>query len=189
MWGRKENEKLGDSSQPEEGIGQVPVAPQAPVPSGLAGTGEAKLGSGSRIGGTAVFKGTIEARENLAIDGTVEGHIFVRDHMLEIGPEGNVSAEVTARSLVVHGVLKGKVRVRDRMEIKASGRLEGSLVTHRIIVHDGAVFSGSCDILKPDEQQAPKGKAGPSVAPVRKVGLPRPSPRPVKAKAGPAKLK
>jgi cytoskeletal protein CcmA (bactofilin family) len=101
------------------------------------------------VGKSLHLKGEITGSEDLFIDGEVEGTVELKDNNLTIGPNGNVHADVQARSIIVLGRLHGNVRAGDKVEIRKTGSLEGDLATARIIIEDGAVFRGSIDIVQP----------------------------------------
>ena len=98
-----------------------------------------------------MFKGEIHSEEDLLVDGVVEGMISIPKNVLVIGANSTVKADIHAHSLLLSGKLMGQVATVERIEIKKTGTLEGNLVTHRIVVEDGGVFRGSCDIKKPGE--------------------------------------
>jgi cytoskeletal protein CcmA (bactofilin family) len=62
-----------------------------------------------------------------------------------------VQADVSARNLIVLGRLNGKVHVREMANIRATGTLEGELVTARLSVEIGAVLRAAIDIAKPEK--------------------------------------
>ncbi len=110
------------------------------------------------MGKSLQLKGEISGSEDLFIDGEVEGTVELKDNNLTIGPNGNVHANVQARSIVVLGRLQGNVRAGEKVEIRKTGSLEGDLATARIIIEDGAVFRGSIDILQPGRAAEPARK-------------------------------
>ena len=57
----------------------------------------------AHLGKSVVIKGELSGSENLYVDGNVEGKIELRNHILTIGPNGNVKAAVIAKSVVIHG--------------------------------------------------------------------------------------
>ncbi len=121
----------------------------------------------SRLGVSVNFEGEIRSGEDLFIDGKVRGTIHAAKNTLAIGPSSNVEAEVRCRELVLHGTLKGTVIVSERIFIKKTGTLEGSLTTHRVAIEDGGVFRGSCDVKVPEkeaEAKPPKAPARPADA-------------------------
>jgi cytoskeletal protein CcmA (bactofilin family) len=119
--------------------------------------------SQAQVGKSLQLKGEITGSEDLFIDGEVEGTVELKDNNLTIGPNGNVHADVQARSIIVLGRLRGNVRAGDKVEIRKTGSLEGDLATARIIIEDGAVFRGSIDILQPGRSE-PDRKAAAQAA-------------------------
>jgi cytoskeletal protein CcmA (bactofilin family) len=123
-------------------------------------------GRNASIGKSVVIKGQLYGREDLYVDGEVEGSIEIQEHRLTVGPNGKVNAGVKAKEIVVLGTLHGNVEVSDKIEIRKEAKLVGDIKTARIVIEDGAYFKGSIDIARPME--APK---------------PQPVPRPVAAAA------
>lgn len=116
------------------------------------------------IGKTVAIKGQIFSREDLFVDGEVDGSIEMAENRLTVGPNGKVNAGVKAREIVVLGTVLGNVDAVDRIEIRKEARLVGDIKTARIVIEDGAYFKGSIDIVK---QEAPKpvAAARPAQAP------------------------
>lgn len=103
---------------------------------------------GSRITAGLRVKGEISGREDLYINGSVEGPIDLRDGMLTLESRGDLVSEVKAREIVIFGRVQGKLTVRDRLKIMKDGSVEGDLVTGRILIEDGAHFKGSIEIIR-----------------------------------------
>ena len=55
------------------------------------------------IGKSVVIKGELNGSEDLTIEGNVEGTIQLRDHVLTIGPNGKIKAQVFAKAVIVLG--------------------------------------------------------------------------------------
>jgi cytoskeletal protein CcmA (bactofilin family) len=120
---------------------------------------EAKADSpvgGANIGKTVKFVGQIYSKEDLVVDGDLEGTVEAIAHKLTIGTNGTVHASVKAHDVVVLGTLEGNVEVADRIEIGRNARVVGDIRTARIHIEDGAYFNGSIDIvrLEPLKMQA-----------------------------------
>jgi cytoskeletal protein CcmA (bactofilin family) len=62
-----------------------------------------------------------------------------------------VQADVSARNLAVLGRLDGKAHVKEKTEIRATGTMEGVLVTAKISIQDGAVLHAMIDVVKPEQ--------------------------------------
>jgi cytoskeletal protein CcmA (bactofilin family) len=86
------------------------------------------------------IKGDIVANEDLRFEGHIEGTISVPGHTLFVGPQAHVSATVDAKSVIVAGMLTGKVVARERFELQEHGTLEGTLDAPRVKVHEGALL-------------------------------------------------
>ena len=114
-------------------------------------TPESDIRNGQATIGKAVkINGQIFSKEDLYIDGDVEGTVELQEHKLTIGPNGRVQATVRARDVVVLGAIHGNVEASDRIDIRKEAKLVGDLKTARIVIEDGAYFKGSIDIVKPE---------------------------------------
>jgi len=122
-----------------------------------------------------MLKGQIYSREDLTIDGEVEGTVELQEHRLTVGPNGRVQASIKAREIVVLGTVQVNVEAADKIDIRKDARLVGDIKTARIVIEDGAYFKGSIDITKAD---VPRAEKKPQPAPV-----PTPGPAPVSAVA------
>ena len=100
------------------------------------------------LGKSVIVKGQIFSREDLTIDGEVEGTVELQEHRLTIGPNGKVRASVKARELVVLGTIHGDVETTDKIDIRKDAKLVGDIKTARIVIEDGAYFKGNIDIVK-----------------------------------------
>jgi cytoskeletal protein CcmA (bactofilin family) len=99
------------------------------------------------VGKSVVFTGALISSEDMMIDGRVEGTIEVREHRLTIGPNAQIHADVVAHSVTIHGTVTGNIHASDQVDIRSTGRIDGSLVTPRIAVADGAIVHGRIDTL------------------------------------------
>src|SRR5438094_10435638 len=104
------------------------------------------------IGKSLVIKGEVTGSEALYIDGRVEGSINLTGNRVTIGRNGVVSANVTAREIVIIGKVRGNLNASDRVDIRNEGSLTGDVIAQRISIEDGAFFKGGIDIRKPGAQ-------------------------------------
>ena len=105
------------------------------------------------IGKSVTIKGQIFSREDLMVDGEVEGSIEVNEHRFTVGPNGRVRAGVKAREIVVLGTIEGNVEAVDKIDIRKDAKLIGDIKTSRIVIEDGAYFKGSIDIVRAEGKQ------------------------------------
>jgi len=124
---------------------------------------EAPRGGNAVIGKSVVIKGQIYGREDLTIDGEVEGTVELQEHRLTIGPNGKVVATVKAREVVVLGTVHGNIETREKIEIRKEAKLVGDIRTARIVIEDGAYFKGNIDIVR---AEVAKPAAAPKPQPV-----------------------
>lgn len=157
--------------------------PEAPAPAHPAPVAEPTNRAGSPAGDQAVIskglfvKGEISGTESLYIDGKVEGSINLPGNRVTVGRNGQVSANVTAREVVVMGKVRGNVSATDRVDIRTEGALSGDVSAARISIEDGAFFKGGIDIKKGDGKPAQQaGTPGP-------VQTPAPAPVPAASDA------
>lgn len=122
------------------------------------------------LGKSVMVKGQILSREDLTIDGEVEGTVELQEHRLTVGPNGKVQAAIKAREIVVLGTVNGNVEASDKIDIRREAKLVGDIKTVRIVIEDGAYFKGSIDIARPETKQAPPKPAAPAAQPPLAAG-------------------
>ncbi len=101
------------------------------------------------IGKSLVIKGEVTGSESLYIDGKVEGSINLPGNRVTVGRNGQVSATITAREVIVQGKILGNVHASERLDVRNEGSLTGDVVAQRISVEDGAFVKGKIDIQRP----------------------------------------
>jgi cytoskeletal protein CcmA (bactofilin family) len=171
MWNRRKDEptpapvsaRPTPSELAKEGIPMSTLPTRAIEPT----LEPSRPGGQAILGKSVIIKGQIVSREDLTIDGEVEGTVELQEHRLTIGPNGKVVSTVKAREVVVLGTLHGNVETRDRIHIRKDAKLVGDIRTARIEIEDGAYFKGNIDIVRTEPKQAaaqpkPQGVTSPS---------------------------
>jgi len=130
------------------------------------------------IGKSVVIKGELNGSEDLTIEGHVEGTIQLRDHVLTIGPNGRIKAQVFAKSVIVLGEVTGNVTASDKVDIRDNGSVDGDIIAPRVAIAEGAHFRGSVDMQRKAQPQAAKSpQGGPQPAqPQQQQAQPQPQP-------------
>ncbi len=103
------------------------------------------------IGKSIVIKGELSGGEDLTIEGTVEGKIELRDHVLTVGSNGRIKAEVGAKAIVVFGQVVGNLTASEKIDIKEKGSVEGDVQAPRLAIADGSHFRGSVEMPRREE--------------------------------------
>jgi cytoskeletal protein CcmA (bactofilin family) len=101
------------------------------------------------IGPSMNIKGEIRSREELLVDGEVEGTLESQS-LLTVGVNGKVKANIRAREVVIYGSVRGDVEVVEKIAIRDKGSLIGNIKSAGISIDDGAYFKGSIDIVRPE---------------------------------------
>ena len=165
MWNKTRNEEMpapraaaGPAAEPAPTQRTVPppayshsAAPAAPPRLDSA----AAARQSAAIGASMTIKGEIRSREELLVDGEVEGSLESQS-LLTVGPNGKVRANIKAREVIVFGSVRGNVEVTEKIAIRDRGSVIGDIKTAGISIDDGAYFKGSIDISRPEPKTTPK---------------------------------
>jgi len=177
MWKRDEAVRPA-SAQPT-------AAPQPPAPPQAAGSPGAIRSEVSHhierdivnIGKSVVIKGELNGSEDLTIEGHVEGTIQLKDHVLTIGPNGKIKAQVFAKSVIVLGEVTGNVTASDKVDIRDNGSVDGDIISPRVAIAEGAHFRGSVDMQRkaaaPAQASAKASQPQPAVTPQAAAAQPQ----------------
>jgi cytoskeletal protein CcmA (bactofilin family) len=106
---------------------------------------QAKNGQAT-IGPTVTVKGEISGDENLLIEGSVEGKVMIRRHLVTVGERGRVAADIEAANVRVAGEVRGNLTGTDQVVLLATGRVEGDIKAGNVTLENGARFKGSIDM-------------------------------------------
>jgi cytoskeletal protein CcmA (bactofilin family) len=106
------------------------------------------------IGKSIVINGELSGSEDLTIEGKVEGKIDLKDHVLTVGANGRIKAQVSAKSIVIFGQVNGNLAATEKVDIKENGSVEGDIVAPRVAIADGSHFRGSIDMQKKEQSSS-----------------------------------
>ena len=145
MW--KKNE---EASQP------APTAP-TPAPRSKASQKASVIGPSIRI------KGNLTGQEDLVIQGQIQGEVRLKSNNVTVGKEGRIRADIYGRTVHVEGEVKGHLFGEQEVVIRASGKVQGDIVSPRVVLENGSNFKGSIDMEPvaakaqptPDEKKKP----------------------------------
>jgi cytoskeletal protein CcmA (bactofilin family) len=99
------------------------------------------------IGHGVVIEGRITSAQDLRIDGKVEGTIEVGDHGVVIGQSAEITADLSAKSILISGSVVGDITAAQRVELKAGASVEGDITAPRLVIADGAIVNGTIDTI------------------------------------------
>ena len=100
----------------------------------------------TNIGPSISIDGELSSTESLRLDGRVRGDIVLRDAELTIGQAAKVDADIRCLRVLILGTVNGNVTASERIELGASANVTGGLTANRVVIVDGARFTGRVDM-------------------------------------------
>ena len=169
MFGGKREEQDGAGS-----AARSPAPAPTPNPSGARRQRPNEEGSNvANIGKSISIRGDLTGNEDMVIEGQVEGKVDLPNNQLTVGANGSVKAEIHAKGIVIVGHVVGNVFGLERIEIQATGRVEGDVTAPKLSVSEGAQINGAIKMTSKGDRTGTAGSeaaAAPTAAGVRKVG-------------------
>lgn len=198
MWGKTPEPKPSSQSpKTPDPIAGVPKPAAVPVgtpsPSSVAATPSSSSPSftspaphvsetSSRIGAGLKVHGVISGNSDLIVEGETNGKIYLSGARVTVAKTGRVQADIEGLEIVVEGEVQGNLKATDRIRLGSTSNVQGSLVTPRFAIEDGARLRGKVEMLRAGELKAsesPKAeKSGPKTT----------EPKPAEAKTPEAKI-
>jgi cytoskeletal protein CcmA (bactofilin family) len=120
----------------------------------------------SSIGSGLKIRGELSGSSDLYIDGEAQGKITLADSRVTIGPKGRVQADIEAREIIIEGTVEGNLKARENVRLASSSKVQGSVLTPRIGIDDGAKLRGKVEMTQAGEPNvsAAAGKPAPPTA-------------------------
>jgi len=112
------------------------------------------------VGEGTVFEGTVRAESDVRASGRIIGTLEVQGKTM-IAVEGSVEGEIIATNAEIAGQVQGEIHVEERLVLKESARVDGKIETDRLVVEEGAQFTGECEMGTPiSESVGTSGEEG-----------------------------
>ena len=149
-----------------------PTQPKSPSP--------VRQGQIATLGPSIVIKGDLTGEEDLIIEGRVEGEIRLTKNSVTVGQNGRVRADIYGKRVHVEGEVRGNLHGDQEVVIRASGRVQGNLISPRVTLENGSKFKGSIDMepagtkAKASPEPVKKPETAAAAAPQQKPGAPQP---------------
>lgn len=105
------------------------------------------------IGRSCEIKGDITAKNTIRVDGRVEGHLKSSETVI-IAENASVKGDIEAKFVVIGGKVTGDVIATARLEILNTGELYGDIRTPKLMIAEGVVFEGTCEMEKAVQEAA-----------------------------------
>jgi cytoskeletal protein CcmA (bactofilin family) len=155
MWKRDQQPKPTLDVRPSPIQTPVPPAPPVEAPPAIVSSSSPErapatppVAAGKRDGASLLIKGEIAASEDLVLHGRIEGKLSLPEHMLTIGPQAEISADIVARVLIIEGTVTGNAAATEKFEIRSGGRMIGNVVCPNVVMSEGSEFTGGVDMRR-----------------------------------------
>jgi cytoskeletal protein CcmA (bactofilin family) len=106
------------------------------------------------IGKALTIQGRVISSHDLMIEGQVEGTIELGDHALTVGVGAGIKADLVAKTITISGAVTGNVTASDKVDLRATGSVDGDIIAPRVVMAEGGVINGRVDVT------GKKGSAG-----------------------------
>jgi cytoskeletal protein CcmA (bactofilin family) len=104
----------------------------------------------SFIGANSQFKGDIDTKGTLRIDGIMEGN--VNADWVILGEKASLKGDVSARGIIVGGKIEGNLSAKEIVEIKPKGQICGDIRTSKLTILEGGIFDGRSTMTKEESK-------------------------------------
>jgi cytoskeletal protein CcmA (bactofilin family) len=106
------------------------------------------------IGNGTIIEGRISTKSNMRVDGKIIGTVDCTE-TLTIGVTGEINGDVKVKNATVGGKINGNITASDRIVLESKSILSGDLKASRLIIDEGAVFDGNCQ-MTPNKKEIVK---------------------------------
>jgi cytoskeletal protein CcmA (bactofilin family) len=118
----------------------TPVPQQNPPTAAFARDAADKLVM--NLGKSVMIKGELSGSEDLTLYGRMEGSVKLPEYTLTIGPDADIRAEISAKTVVILGGVTGNVVAGEKVEIRATGSVTGDIASPRFAIQEGGSMRG-----------------------------------------------
>lgn len=105
------------------------------------------------IGKSCEVKGDITGKGTIRIDGKVEGHVTSGETVI-VGETASVKGDIEAKQVIIGGRVTGDIAASVKLEILASAELYGDIRTPKLMIAEGVIFDGTCEMEKAMQEAA-----------------------------------
>ena len=109
-----------------------------------------KGNAGTVIGTNVKLTGTLQAADDIAIYGRVDGEVLSAKNVL-IGETATVKGPIAAKIVTVTGKVRGSINASEKLEILQGGKVYGSIATSDLIIHSKALFVGKSEMAEQED--------------------------------------
>lgn len=97
----------------------------------------------NNIGAGTSITGDITCSGDIRIDGSLVGNLTVQGKVV-VGTSGVIKGEITCKNSQIEGKIEGKISVTELLSLKSTSSILGDIITRKLAIEPGAIFSGNC---------------------------------------------
>jgi len=101
------------------------------------------------VGNGTIFEGNLTSKESICVEGIVRGKIICEGTVV-VGEKGRVDADIFADTVLIGGEVNGNIVAKAKLEITTNGKLRGDIKTGSLIISEGVIFEGRCQMITED---------------------------------------
>jgi cytoskeletal protein CcmA (bactofilin family) len=102
----------------------------------------------SMVGSAVTIGGDIFCKQDLFVDGEVNGTLNLPEHKLTIGPSGIVKANIKAHNVIIVGRVEGTIEATERIELRGKCHMTGDVKSPRVTIENGAFIKGNVEVVR-----------------------------------------
>jgi cytoskeletal protein CcmA (bactofilin family) len=100
----------------------------------------------SLLGSSSNFKGDLNVKGTLRVDGRAEGKLDA--DCVILSESAMVKGEIQGKKIIIGGTVEGNLRAQELVEIKSKGKVLGDIFSQKLVVIEGAEFNGRIETKK-----------------------------------------
>lgn len=112
----------------------------------------------TQIGNSVTIKGDIMGKSDVRVAGNVNGSINIEGELIT-EKSGHIEGEIKTISAVIAGTIKGNIDCSEKLILESTSQFVGNIKTKQLVIQEGAIFQGNCQMGLPQNAAQPKEKA------------------------------
>ncbi len=112
------------------------------------------------VGHGTVLTGETTFQAMLRVDGHLLGTVSSDSGTLIVGTNGQVDANIVVASAMINGVVNGDIVAAEKIQLGRTARVIGNIQTPKLLIEEGAIFEGSCSMMKAREAADNRSQEG-----------------------------
>jgi cytoskeletal protein CcmA (bactofilin family) len=103
------------------------------------------------LGKDTEFKGVLTFEKTVRIDGKFGGEVITKDTLI-VGEKALLDGDISVGTIIIKGKIYGNINATKRIELCFGGEILGNIKTPALLIEDGAIFEGNCEMIRKDKE-------------------------------------